>query len=100
MSTKGKFGWAGRLAATGVLAGVLAGAMAIGVTGALAADGCETYPQQAAQQLKENKDKKCGFTGALWEPKSATKAYCESVDPDVWQKDLVDRTAMLKTCGS
>lgn len=71
------------------------------LTGAMAADGCETYGRLALQQQKQNESMKCGYSGSEWSSDlKAHVGWCSGVSPQDWQDMLKKRTQKLEECKS
>lgn len=63
------------------------------------ASDCETYARYTLQQVKENVDRGCKFTGPRWSlDVDRHRAWCQEVGPAGWREELKLRKEMLEGC--
>lgn len=87
-----------RLTTYGAVVAAVVSAGAMFAASAHAADDCKQYAQQSAKQVKENAARNCGLTGDFWIAENMSKAWCESVAPDVWLAAIQERQKQLESC--
>ena len=66
---------------------------------AFAGANCDSYAKLTLQQAKQNRDRRCKFTGPAWSLDARKhRAWCRDVGPAVWRAELIKRKRMLDGC--